>query len=271
MTIQACKSYCEGHQYYGLEYGNECYCGYRTTSDVYRVPDSSCSVPCAGDSSQICGGDNLLSLYRTDFTSQSPWHDWANLGCVTEPSESRALDRVLSTDLMTTNKCLVICSYGNFQWAGLEYGSECWCGNSLAAGVQPTNQSCSMPCSGDATDTCGGPLTLNLFSRNQTSLQIPPPNNQKDNDKKVDNDKDEEDGDEDEGNEDDKEDADDEESGSSSDEEGLDDEDEDEDDDKDWWDDYENRADEDKLLGTQKPSNDTVPASTSSDVASATA
>lgn len=66
---------------------------------------------------------------------------------------------------MTKNKCLVICGYGKFGFAGLEFGRECWCGNTLnPASKQVDQSSCSLPCSGNASDTCGGKLTLDVYA-----------------------------------------------------------------------------------------------------------
>lgn len=65
---------------------------------------------------------------------------------------------------MTTNKCLVICGYGKFGFAALEYGRECWCGNTLNLGsVLVDDEACSTPCSSNASDTCGGVLRLDLY------------------------------------------------------------------------------------------------------------
>lgn len=49
------------------------------------------------------------------------------------------------------------------------------CGNSLAAGSGPAPATdCSMPCSGNATEACGGPNRLNLFWSGTTGPQTNP-------------------------------------------------------------------------------------------------
>ncbi len=45
------------------------------------------------------------------------------------------------------------------------------CGNELAAGAAADAADCNMPCSGDATQFCGGPNRMNLFVSDGT----PPP------------------------------------------------------------------------------------------------
>lgn len=74
---------------------------------------------------------------------------------------------------MTSNKCLVLCSYNGYQYAGLQYGTECWCGDTLDPNAQPIDQSvCSTPCAGNSSETCGGSLALQLFVRDYGMGQL---------------------------------------------------------------------------------------------------
>ncbi|KAF4554906.1 Hypothetical protein D9617_3g019750 [Elsinoe fawcettii] len=65
-SVDTCIAKCKGYQYMGLEYGKQCFCGNSIPTD--RVPSSTtygqCNMPCAGNSSQICGGGSQLSLYK---------------------------------------------------------------------------------------------------------------------------------------------------------------------------------------------------------------
>lgn len=173
MTTEKCSDFCDGYRLFGVEYGSECYCGTFLGSESYQVPESACSEPCGGNVTQTCGGSNLLSVYRTNFTTQVPRQDYASLGCYSEPPDSRALDRVLSSPKMTTNKCLVICSYRSFAYAGLEFGSECWCGDVLNPDAAPSPDSCDMPCAGNESDTCGGRGALTLYVDKRTRWLSP--------------------------------------------------------------------------------------------------
>lgn len=68
MTVEYCVDYCvgEGFSIAGVEYTDECYCGDSVPSD--RAPTAGlmgdCTMPCAGDSSENCGGAQLISLYQ---------------------------------------------------------------------------------------------------------------------------------------------------------------------------------------------------------------
>lgn len=65
VDIESCQDACaeSNFGYAGLEYSNECYCNsldvlYKLTSD-----NSKCDMSCAGNSTEICGGQNHLSVY----------------------------------------------------------------------------------------------------------------------------------------------------------------------------------------------------------------
>lgn len=62
-TVEKRQAACQenGYIYAGMEFRTRCFCG--NTNDNGGAPASGCGTPCAGDSSEICGGSNALSLY----------------------------------------------------------------------------------------------------------------------------------------------------------------------------------------------------------------
>jgi len=80
--------------------------------------------------------------------------------------------------------CVAACQAQEFSLAGVENGSECWCGSQLENGSQfyyyangndfdsvppyhrqdPDQQFCITSCEGDPTKACGGPALLNLYN-----------------------------------------------------------------------------------------------------------
>jgi hypothetical protein len=63
LILEDCAEFCTGYQYFGAEFGRECYCGNSFADGSVEAPSTDCSMPCAGDGSQICGAGNRLSVY----------------------------------------------------------------------------------------------------------------------------------------------------------------------------------------------------------------
>ncbi|KUJ19894.1 WSC-domain-containing protein [Mollisia scopiformis] len=64
MTLENCASNCTGYAYFGVEYARECYCSNVLTYGSYIATDGRCSMKCAGNSLEYCGGSNGLTLYQ---------------------------------------------------------------------------------------------------------------------------------------------------------------------------------------------------------------
>lgn len=64
-TVERCESACNTGEwsYYGLEEGVKCYCGNDMLQEYSDQGNNACDHACAGDSSSVCGGDNLYSVY----------------------------------------------------------------------------------------------------------------------------------------------------------------------------------------------------------------
>jgi glucan endo-1,3-alpha-glucosidase len=59
-TIQECAGYCSKYEYFGVQFGSQCYCGnsygrYGTTT--------GCTSQCSSNSTQTCGGAYANSVY----------------------------------------------------------------------------------------------------------------------------------------------------------------------------------------------------------------
>ncbi len=71
MTVETCAAFCSQYQYFGTEYGGECYCGNSLTAQL--VDDSDCSFTCAGNSDEHCGAGNRLDVFKNSgYTAPVP-------------------------------------------------------------------------------------------------------------------------------------------------------------------------------------------------------
>jgi hypothetical protein len=130
-------------------------------------------MPCAGDATQSCGGPSRLTAYARSGVLDTKPITYKSLGCYSEPPNGRALTGlVIADDNMTVNRCEARCSAAGYQYYGLEFARECYCGNQLdkLSAKAPVGD-CNMPCSGNASETCGGGLRLNLYSN--STLPVP--------------------------------------------------------------------------------------------------
>ncbi|KUJ19588.1 carbohydrate-binding WSC, partial [Mollisia scopiformis] len=63
-TVERCTANCYPFQYAGLEYGRECWCGDTIEGGASSVQNLQCGMACAGNSGEICGDSNRLSIYQ---------------------------------------------------------------------------------------------------------------------------------------------------------------------------------------------------------------
>ncbi|KAF2732319.1 heme peroxidase [Polyplosphaeria fusca] len=210
MNVNTCATYCSTYNYFGVEYGKECYCGNTINAGSVSTAASDCSYLCAGNSTQFCGAGNRLNMYQkgasaasstpaassssvpassTVFSTTSTIRSTSTVtpassstsssasstatgpslpgytyqGCMTDRVEARSLGaKTQGNSNNTYANCAAFCS--GYAYFGVEYGRECYCGDSLANSPTTAKESdCSMPCSGDANAVCGAGNRLNVF------------------------------------------------------------------------------------------------------------
>lgn len=87
MTNELCVNFCNdnGYIYAGTEYALQCFCGATVAAAATQVNGSTdCVMPCAGNSSEICGGSSRLSLFWSGVSppSTNPGPGpWSFVGC----------------------------------------------------------------------------------------------------------------------------------------------------------------------------------------------
>lgn len=179
LTIESCASACAGFNYFGVEYRRECWCANQLTPGTNTAPAAECNYKCPGDATQSCGGDWRLNVFAfgspssTSAPTPAPT-GYVSQGCYTDSASSRALNGAqLFDDAMTIEMCSVICN----GWAlfGVEYGRECFCGNSVTGSNTAAADDCNFPCAGNSKETCGAGNRLNVYSFGSTSSSTTSP------------------------------------------------------------------------------------------------
>jgi hypothetical protein len=87
------------------------------------------------------------------------------VGCGLDNAGARTLnDELLTGDDMTVEKCIDFCKTKSTKYAGIVYGSQCFCGASVAQDRAPgTASNCLMKCGGNANEVCGGADAISLY------------------------------------------------------------------------------------------------------------
>lgn len=68
MTNEKCVDYCDSSGYIlaGTEFSTQCFCGKTLAANRAPIPGlmGDCAMPCAGNSTEICGGASVISIYK---------------------------------------------------------------------------------------------------------------------------------------------------------------------------------------------------------------
>lgn len=72
--------------YCGVEYGSQCWCAQTLDSDAKKTDENLCNMPCAGNSSEICGGPYVADVFRATCDVRPA--TGANVASVTAPTGS---------------------------------------------------------------------------------------------------------------------------------------------------------------------------------------
>jgi hypothetical protein len=172
MSVETCVADCgkAGYAYAGVQYGKQCFCG--NTYGKYGT-STSCNMTCSGDSAETCGGSYANSIYKVAAaTTPPPPSSSASLGCYKDES-TRDLTDQTSLSPVSVETCTSTCKSAGYAYAGVQYGSQCFCGN--AYGKYGTATDCNMACNGKSSETCGGTWANNIYATGASSTTPTPP------------------------------------------------------------------------------------------------
>ena len=119
MTQESCITYCSsaGYSVAGVEYSDECYCDHELASSSTKEADADCNMACSGDSAEVCGAGNRLTVFSTEAAPiANPGPDgWAFLGCYSDSTGARTLryrESVSSDSGLSVAQCTATCRVG---------------------------------------------------------------------------------------------------------------------------------------------------------------
>jgi hypothetical protein len=163
------------------------YCGAGSRLELYRAGGAGgaggatstttsaapTATPTASTTTTAAAGTTSTSSAAPIPTGFNPGDaNFALYGCVSEPSAGRLLSNLVEgSNAMTISRCLSQCT--QYAFAGVEYGQECWCGNTLNlagnAGAVPghntTITECNFRCPGNQAEFCGAGGRLITYRR----------------------------------------------------------------------------------------------------------
>ncbi|KAI9045978.1 DUF1996 and WSC domain-containing protein [Aspergillus affinis] len=103
--------------------------------------------------------------YFTDLIEKN----WEYVGCGIDKYDNRTFTAESTRDdKMTVERCTEFCSSKGYDYAGLEYSSECYCDNSIPADRRPKKGimgNCQMSCSGDNSQYCGSGGSMSIYHK----------------------------------------------------------------------------------------------------------
>ncbi|KAF8421833.1 WSC domain-containing protein [Tirmania nivea] len=188
-----CQTTCKQNNwaFAGTEYNWECWCGNFIPNDSLLADDISCALQCSGDETQICGGFGGYASFYYDVTRYDPGTkafdgvvgkgipyivqavaNFTYQGCYSEATSGRALSqKYISSVNVDVQFCADYCKA--YTYFGVEYGRECYCGDTLAAtSTKKPDTDCDMFCAADEFAYCGGAGRLGLYQQGANSTVL---------------------------------------------------------------------------------------------------
>ncbi|XP_001949441.1 xylosyltransferase oxt [Acyrthosiphon pisum] len=139
--------------------GREC------VSALHRAKTETCKQIIANISCLI----KTNPPYPKRLPHQCPTNDVKKnkiIGCFRDGKEIKLLPGYKTTLIQTNSQdnCVDLCLQSGFAYAGVEYGTECFCGNETPEwGLKLPDTFCDMQCPGNQSQMCGGHYTINVF------------------------------------------------------------------------------------------------------------
>ncbi len=124
--------------------------------DAYQGETQHCQASCFS----IVGG-STAEKDPSPVTSPSQPTSAQYLGCYKDNAARDLTGFKLESASMTTQTCLDLCQQKGFTYAGTQFRTHCFCGDSYGKYGKTSN--CNMRCSGKSSETCGGSWANSVY------------------------------------------------------------------------------------------------------------
>lgn len=141
-------------------------------SAVQRARTQLCKEHIINVACQIKSGHLYPTKLINTCPSGSNYIANRSLGCYKDNKKHRLLPNYYSNFKETNSpkKCIQTCLQSGFLFAGVQYSTECFCGNQeVALEIKLPDSSCNMKCPAEPKSTCGGYFTMNIYETGITS------------------------------------------------------------------------------------------------------
>ena len=158
--VSECRGMCSTYLYFGLQRDSEgqvvCYCG-NEFGFHGGAPDNDCGS--CGTYGR-CGNVLRNAVYRTEPFVASL------VGCYGDTAQSRDLEVSLNGG-HTPFTCHAQCA--KHRYFGVQFGGECFCGNTYGRHGRVEDSRCAMSCGRDMRLSCGGVLANLVFQNHHVA------------------------------------------------------------------------------------------------------
>ena len=141
------------------------------TPSSSSAPTSPSEVAPSSGSTSTGTGSGASPSSITVKNSSGSSETWTYQGCFTDLEPDRNTRSLANWGVgQSSSDCANSCFSAGYSIAGTEYGTQCFCGNTITSTTKENDSDCNQTCKGDSTQTCGGASRLSVYAKSGTSL-----------------------------------------------------------------------------------------------------
>jgi hypothetical protein len=154
-TLETCVAAARARRlkYAGMQFQGQCYAGNTLPPADKKKNDNDCQMPCIANPCEKCGGVWRNAIYDTRATLPQPASSYQ--GCFKD-NINRTLPVALMSSGATVESCVAAATEKGYAYAGVQWGGQCFAGDTLPPAKAPRDSDCNTPCQANNSEKCGG-------------------------------------------------------------------------------------------------------------------